>query len=167
MVSPSGGDHPRIRGEHPSGVIVAFAAVGSSPHTRGAPGELGKFGWHLGIIPAYAGSTQCRRRRRERCRDHPRIRGEHALYALVDDRPMGIIPAYAGSTRSTASASTTARDHPRIRGEHKERMVADEANSGSSPHTRGARCAQIDLAHVTGIIPAYAGSTRSRLVCRL
>ena len=60
-------DHPRIRGEHPphldvgagwQGIIPAYAGstegnringdreIGSSPHTRGAPGT-----------PAYAGST--------------------------------------------------------------------------------------------------------------
>ena len=33
---PSLADHPRIRGEHWSGSVVAPRMIGSSPHTRGA-----------------------------------------------------------------------------------------------------------------------------------
>ena len=95
----TGGDHPRIRGEHsfyghhagaPSGIIPAYAGstrvvknesgepLGSSPHTRGAP-----------IRPNPRGSGRW---------DHPRIRGEH-LTALRSTRWLTrIIPAYAGST---------------------------------------------------------------------
>ena len=73
----------------------------------------------VGIIPAYAGSTQTpaiteyripgssphtrgarRTYRRQRTirRDHPRIRGEHPLPRLRIGGIEGIIPAYAGST---------------------------------------------------------------------
>ena len=50
-------DHPRIRGEHPSGPSRPGGLTGSSPHTRGAH-EIGwkARGWDR-IIPAYAGST--------------------------------------------------------------------------------------------------------------
>ena len=34
------GDHPRIRGEHDSLPNVPGSMVGSSPHTRGAPGPI-------------------------------------------------------------------------------------------------------------------------------
>ena len=71
------GDHPRIRGEHMTMSVRSSWAVGSSPHTRGAPGMPLPTVAAGGIIPAYAGSTRCRTRRRGRCRDHPRIRGEH------------------------------------------------------------------------------------------
>ena len=74
--SPSA-DHPRIRGEHTGVTDTGTLAAGSSPHTRGAqqlalikPGDLG-------IIPAYAGSTNLPAMTRSRRRDHPRIRGEH------------------------------------------------------------------------------------------
>ena len=55
-------DHPRIRGEHGGEDPGGAAASGSSPHTRGAPGE--DFLSHLmyRIIPAYAGSTPGRAR---------------------------------------------------------------------------------------------------------
>ena len=54
------GDHPRIRGEHPSRSTGALNVTGSSPHTRGAPPMMGERGAFAGIVPAYAGSTGCR-----------------------------------------------------------------------------------------------------------
>ena len=111
-------DHPRIRGEHPSGTSVETWYRGSSPHTRGALAGAVAEGPGDGIIPAYAGSTPSRPRRAAARRDHPRIRGEHfssVTKGLTDagssphtrgaqaassraDRDGGIIPAYAGST---------------------------------------------------------------------
>ena len=94
---------------------------------------------HLGIIPAYAGSTandgpakSCGAgssphtrgalltwaTRIPSRRDHPRIRGEHRPGRVREDDASGIIPAYAGSTPSPRSYSSSWR--------------------GSSPHTRGA-----------------------------
>ena len=53
-------DHPRIRGEHQKGDLVAVSGQGSSPHTRGAPAG-GVDDLRLSrIIPAYAGSTLLR-----------------------------------------------------------------------------------------------------------
>ena len=71
-------DHPRIRGEHRANLPVESADCGSSPHTRGARENYTRDDPALRIIPAYAGSTQRPLSRRWRCRDHPRIRGEHA-----------------------------------------------------------------------------------------
>ena len=174
-----GADHPRIRGEHPGGGWHWYWALGSSPHTRGAPGQQSHQDRRRWIIPAYAGSTL--RRSASDCpgSDHPRIRGEHQCAGIRLGERSGssphtrgahpdprrqprhgrIIPAYAGSTRSTARPCTTARDHPRIRGEH---HVSDGAGSiivGSSPHTRGALVVFSLDPHFRRIIPAYAGST--------
>ena len=112
-------DHPRIRGEHPlvlaaehleDGIIPAYAGStrlymhrwvfrrGSSPHTRGA---------------LFSRSAMA-----ERARDHPRIRGEHAVGDALRVVERGIIPAYAGSTRG-----------------HSPLFLC---RWGSSPHTRGA-----------------------------
>ena len=116
--------------------------LGSSPHTRGAPGLL-----------TLIGSDS---------QDHPRIRGEHPHVQRQHEARGGIIPAYAGSTpglrlvlaavmgssphtRGALSAISlripSIRDHPRIRGEHP----------------------RVDAVRVrdAGIIPAYAGSTAS------
>ena len=154
-------DHPRIRGEHRQ-----------DPH---------RCRDDAGIIPAYAGSTDClncgvvestgsspHTRGAPRSllgslsmgQDHPRIRGEHFRLTLCTPIQAGIIPAYAGSTNSFPLASIYL--------------------SGSSPHTRGARtggpcarrptrdhprirgehhCAPSHHVPRAGIIPAYAGST--------
>ena len=72
-------------------------------------------------------------------KDHPRIRGEHALRYVRNKRHAGIIPAYAGSTSQRGHNAGDHGDHPRIRGEHQRSDVR--------PRRRN------------GIIPAYAGST--------
>ena len=50
-------DHPRIRGEHPIAAKPDNLVMGSSPHTRGARDDVVIRLMHIGIIPAYAGST--------------------------------------------------------------------------------------------------------------
>ena len=54
-------------------------------------------------------------------------------------------------------------DHPRIRGEHREHPGVEFAGDGSSPHTRGALLSCVVVAESLGIIPAYAGSTKTSL----
>ena len=71
------GDHPRIRGEHYSSARPRACSSGSSPHTRGAPGQVEQVELDPGIIPAYAGSTYSSHAAANVTRDHPRIRGEH------------------------------------------------------------------------------------------
>ena len=139
--SSRAGDHPRIRGEHIAGINARMQ------DTR--------------IIPAYAGSTATVPQIRFGNRDHPRIRGEHPRGRTSIWPDARIIPAYAGSTRRRQRRSSRRADHPRIRGEHDLGADYMVRNSGSSPHTRGALesvCGHVD---VPGIIPAYAGSTRS------
>ena len=71
----------------------------------------------------------------------------------------GIIPAYAGSTALDVQDGLKWRDHPRIRGEHATGSTTSKPRRGSSPHTRGAPDQPVGAALLTGIIPAYAGST--------
>ena len=112
-------DHPRIRGEHMWFDKMDSRAVGSSPHTRGAPPARLRRGFRARIIPAYAGSTMARHMSVGHLPDHPRIRGEHlspklrfGSYAGSSPHTRGaletigghvdvarIIPAYAGSTK--------------------------------------------------------------------
>ena len=70
-------DHPRIRGEHVSRSSGYALAAGSSPHTRGALPTIRRPCVFSGIIPAYAGSTDCKFAPYWCYGDHPRIRGEH------------------------------------------------------------------------------------------
>ena len=92
-------DHPRIRGEHESGVSLRHFHLGSSPHTRGALCRAWPRRRPGGIIPAYAGSTSTAGTTASRRSDHPRIRGEHGSGCRRCVRPPRIIPAYAGSTQ--------------------------------------------------------------------
>ena len=52
----------------------------------------------VGIIPAYAGSTDFSPSTSGAAADHPRIRGEHCQAVLPVSSLAWIIPAYAGST---------------------------------------------------------------------
>ena len=159
--SPSGKDHPRIRGEHTGESFSKIGITGSSPHTRGALIRSATLYEVSGIIPAYAGSTASDGSGGWGAWDHPRIRGEHNPCGHAPNKPWGssphtrgaraesygacgetwIIPAYAGSTRRDRRGATSA--------------------AGSSPHTRGARGRRRVGWSWSGIIPAYAGSTES------
>jgi len=176
---PDNSDHPRIRGEHPVHTRKGWVSVGSSPHTRGAPGPACRPIRGRRIIPAYAGSTVAMVSRETPCRDHPRIRGEHVPVAQRGYLPEGssphtrgaredaawvegaggIIPAYAGSTNPSHIRVTSFPDHPRIRGEHVICRGDPPELRGSSPHTRGALSMRSAYSIQSRIIPAYAGST--------
>ena len=132
-----------------------------------------------GIIPAYAGSTFCRRILFFGTRDHPRVCGEHAKKRILDEAitgssprmrgaprntdrrgfRQGIIPAYAGSTGPQRGLRFDDGDHPRVCGEHLVLDTRDLRTSGSSPRMRGALPTISCICVVIGIIPAYAGST--------
>ena len=91
--------------------------------------------------------------------DHPRIRGEHAIWPLRTTAQSGspphtrgtlrleleearhhrITPAYAGNTDNFRNSSLYQADHPRIRGEHSTMLSI------------------VSLS--IGITPAYAGNT--------
>ena len=133
-------DHPRIGGEHRGARVNASRSQGSSPHSRGAPDRLA-------VVDGIAGSS-------------PHSRG--ARIGGVQRGLIGrIIPAFAGSTRPPAAWCAGSSDHPRIRGEHLSSRLRSSSSRGSSPHSRGARQGPADRVHAHGIIPAFAGTTRS------
>ena len=177
-----GGDHPRMCGEHYEFSRSTLSIEGSSPHVRGALINRITHVSNLGIIPACAGSTQPRPCTRKRCRDHPRMCGEHIcsgsyVITVPGSSPhvrgarcsvqsvsvaSGIIPACAGSTSTTRERRCRPRDHPRMCGEHSPTLAAGLNTMGSSPHVRGAQSAEYSRLILTGIIPACAGSTIRR-----
>ena len=111
-------DHPRVCGEHVVELPNVYLMKGSSPRMRGTLYLIPLDETPLGIIPAYAGNTDCLGSKRWRTRDHPRVCGEHYApnnsfsclegssprmrgtpsVVTVDSFEAGIIPAYAGNT---------------------------------------------------------------------
>ena len=134
-----------------------------------------------GIIPAYAGNTCRTRCRRRSTGDHPRVCGEHTspftdgsvrtgssprmrgtrAVGLEHVLRAGIIPAYAGNTRGRRRPHTARQDHPRVCGEHGDCFCNFLACEGSSPRMRGTHVPAPDNWLSGGIIPAYAGNTRT------
>ena len=176
---PESQDHPRSCGEHVWGPVVRVCDKGSSPLVRGARSHQQLRCSEKGIIPARAGSTECRWQRAARLWDHPRSCGEHprcppcgrlpsgssplvrgALSTALSSvsRP-GIIPARAGSTECRWQRAARLWDHPRSCGEHLEKGSADYWARGSSPLVRGAPHTLSVCRLESRIIPARAGST--------
>ena len=72
------GDHPRACGEHTPVLSTPAHCPGSSPRLRGTRERHRILFCAVGIIPALAGNTRCRRPSAH-CRwDHPRACGEHS-----------------------------------------------------------------------------------------
>ena len=156
--SGQSGDHPRSRGEHAAGMVLAPHGYGSSPLARGARGHGRRHHLVPGIIPARAGSTPRRPTAAARPPDHPRSRGEHSAppapsMTRLGSSPLargarrgpsgaqgldGIIPARAGSTMTLQRRPKWPRDHPRSRGEHRCSSLLMPFYVGSSPLARGA-----------------------------
>ena len=110
-----------------------------------------------GIIPAHAGKTPLKRRKRRSRRDHPRACGEnlsecHVLLLVQRSSPRmrgkplplhpsarerAIIPAHAGKTKSYGTPSRRSCDHPRACGENPFSLISFLICSRSSPRMRG------------------------------
>ena len=69
--------HPRSRGENLSPDDQALADSGSSPLTRGKPGDRPAREDSEGLIPAHAGKTADETNIRRYYEAHPRSRGEN------------------------------------------------------------------------------------------
>ena len=153
--------------------------VGTSPHTRGKQQAQQILHFRIRNIPAYAGKTGVNPRRDIQTQEHPRIRGENAIYHTACALTSGTsphtrgklypasplagwcrnIPAYAGKTFAWGADYVGSAEHPRIRGENISTLLPINYLAGTSPHTRGKR---VDQAHSTSPrrnIPAYAGKT--------
>ena len=129
-------DRPRTCGVYCFYGFPLFLVSGSSPHMRGIRKLQGSCIIPVGIIPAHAGHTCCRRRRRRSIWDHPRtcraysaeqmalfcnqgssphMRGIHAQIEAMA-QVIGIIPAHAGHTSSRGRTDSRSWDHPRTCG---------------------------------------------------
>ena len=154
---------------------------GSSPRMRGTLYNRPSLTTCKRIIPAYAGNTGGPVDAIRRIRDHPRVCGEHSSMSASEQmeagssprmrgtpittkkygHAVGIIPAYAGNTEASVSWVCGDGDHPRVCGEHIPAIISSIRNAGSSPRMRGTPLSGEDAFGRVGIIPAYAGNTRS------
>ena len=151
-------DHPRMCGEHTTDDSFNLDHMGSSPHVRGTL-YIGKpYDVMAGIIPACAGNTSGRTRRRSSRRDHPRVCGEHfAKYGLAF-WTAGSSPRVRG-TRLSGMCITAPTDHPRVCGEHYHLSSWSWTVRGSSPRVRGTPPDDLRGNAFSRIIPACAGNT--------
>ena len=130
-------DHPRLRGEKGDNMDQRSFTEGSSPLARGKGYQRAPLLSWLGIIPACAGKSSLSCVTVNFVRDHPRLRGEKAIFAAALGRMTGssplargkaagvdpetgeirIIPACAGKSFDVLCFSWPVWDHPRLRGE--------------------------------------------------
>ena len=137
-LDPPRADHPRSRGEYFTHLYLSIGSDGSSPLSRGIPGDQTALSPCERIIPALAGNTLRIRKRPNTSRDHPRSRGEY------------------DAASSSASASS---DHPRSRGEYSSASWFVRWVEGSSPLSRGIQDWSGTIVKKIRIIPALAGNT--------
>ena len=172
-------DHPRSRGVYSTSRMPPGAQSGSSPLARGLLLIAAVVCVVIGIIPARAGFTHRRHRRRRRPRDHPRSRGVYRRrsstpgsgggssplarglhYQVVDwVTDERIIPARAGFTPVHGACERAHADHPRSRGVYPPPTVTAAVTVGSSPLARGLPPGSADDRSGIRIIPARAGFT--------
>ena len=174
--------HPRSRGENVVGPGALPSPVGSSPLTRGKPCAIGSGLAYRGLIPAHAGKTYRRARRRPNLPAHPRSHGENPPRKTPTLTSSGsspltrgkrscgrsgrawvrLIPAHAGKTGKDSSAPLSAPAHPRSRGENQVASSVLIDVVGSSPLTRGKLSDEGERRKGARLIPAHAGKTRRR-----
>ena len=179
LAAGPGPDHPRSRGVYPLLPAHPLGTAGSSPLARGLPDARHARVRPRRIIPARAGFTRHRCRRRRRSGDHPRSRGVYRVTREAGPSPAGssplarglpvprqevvqdlrIIPARAGFTVKVWRLSDHLGDHPRSRGVYIINDTDGKALTGSSPLARGLRQWTQGRAYDLRIIPARAGFT--------
>ena len=76
-------------------------------------------------------------------------------------QPEWLIPAYAGRTTVSPLWVVRCRAHPRLRGADRLDGYSLDIGSGSSPLTRGGQKTPLCRTMSPGLIPAYAGRTRT------
>ncbi len=159
MISWSGADHPRSRGEHAADTGFPASLVGPSPLARGTPARRGVREAGVRTIPARAGNTLSRPHRVTRGHGpSPLARGTRYADGGFN-ATQRTIPARAGNTRRCTRCCTACRDHPRSRGEHPTRSRCCVDVTGPSPLARGTRGRSDGRILRRRTIPARAGNT--------
>ena len=151
--------HPRSRGENDVGRSCHVPPAGSSPLTRGKPGDRAADRLPGGLIPAHAGKTATPNAVSCGSTAHPRSRGENEDRGLVVDDLGGSSPLTRGKPQTLKYRAGGVEAHPRSRGENRSAVARSMACAGSSPLTRGKPDRTAGPGQVLGLIPAHAGKT--------
>ena len=171
--------HPRSRGENEAAQVLAKAAAGSSPLTRGKPLAAAYYDDPARLIPAHAGKTDGWQPDPALAEAHPRSRGENKGALIMAGYNWGsspltrgkqplvrqnaartrLIPAHAGKTASTTLVIVAGPAHPRSRGENVLPSPSVPPEAGSSPLTRGKLRHILIQQRRMRLIPAHAGKT--------
>ena len=150
-------DHPRLCGDHRTMRDTMDVTTGSPPLMRGPLCAFLECPRDIGITPAYAGTTSTAPLGWSRCKDHPRLCGDHSSVPYCPDTWVGspplmrgphvlaqdiravrrITPAYAGTTCAGARYPRGPTDHPRLCGDHRPDMQVEDCRKGSPPLMRG------------------------------
>ena len=154
-----GQEHPRARGENWVARSTPWRQNGTSPRTRGKLPQRQTGGYVTRNIPAHAGKTP----RTISCviwvTEHPRARGENALFHARNAFALGTSPRTRGKLIFLPVWLCSGSEHPRARGENQSTVRNPTTQRGTSPRTRGklevgpARCCP------DRNIPAHAGKT--------
>ena len=167
-----------MRGEQKKANETDVAKTGSSPRARGT-GRVAAVHIAQGrFIPACAGNSQERHRRRAKAPVHPRVRGEQQHTHRwgqsktgssprargTDPKSVGLqphtrfIPACAGNRNLRPICTATWPVHPRVRGEQGNMLLGSHDGSGSSPRARGTAASDSPCSVRSRFIPACAGN---------
>ena len=136
-----------------------------------------------GLIPTYARNTHRRANRQRKTGAHPHVCGEHGseiigkvsswgssprmrgthLTILPCSCVRGLIPTYAGNTLCRLPLPRYSRAHPHVCGEHITTDESTLSQAGSSPRMRGTHFSYFLSLWCFGLIPTYAGNTKTPL----
>ena len=142
MVTPSGTEHPRARGENDPFGAVPPRRAGTSPRTRGKL-QVGAWGEVLGG-------------------EHPRARGENLIEWPRKALSCGTSPRTRGKRFTINYRLVNCAEHPRARGENAVPIRVVICHIGTSPRTRGKPRHLFRGGEITRNIPAHAGKTEPR-----
>ena len=151
--------HPRMRGDHSSGVGFRGRGTGPPPHARGSHRPKRRPAASARPTPACAGITCFGISTSVGEEAHPRMRGDHSPWVRYVRAAFGPPPHARGSRGSTrlhgdvprptpACAGITGDEgvlwilraaHPRMRGDHADHPFEHAGGRGPPPHARGSR----------------------------
>ena len=110
-------DHPRSRGGNHGANLLLHSLPGPSPLARGKPSLLVPFAAYRGTIPARAGETWIKPRRRPWRPDHPRSRGGNTVCIFYYSMVWGPSPLARGKRRRKSRRRLGRRTIPARAGE--------------------------------------------------